>query len=94
VTARSQSTAELASVERGAHLLPVIMRTASGTVQAEPGTVAHLRLGNIEARNLKVVVSPALGNVDVLGMNFLSQLASWRVEDRSLILVPMKSDPE
>jgi aspartyl protease family protein len=94
VTALSQSTAELASVERGAHLLPVIMRTASGTVQAEPGTVAHLRLGNIEARNLKVVVSPALGNVDVLGMNFLSQLASWRVEDRSLILVPMKSDPE
>src|SRR3546814_543678 len=31
---------------------------------------------------------PALGDIDVLGMNFLSQLASWRVEGRTLILVP------
>lgn len=88
VTALSLPTADLASVERGAGLMPVIMRTANGTVQAETGTVKRLGLGSIEARNLKVVVSPALGNVDVLGMNFLSQLASWRVEDRVLILVP------
>lgn len=93
VTALSQSTAVLASVDHGVGLLPVIMRTANGTVQAETGTVERLNLGNIEAHNLKVVVSPALGNVDVLGMNFLSQLASWRVEDGTLILVPRNQRP-
>lgn len=71
----------------------MIMRTANGTVSAETGTVERLRLGNIEARNLKVVVSSALGNIDVLGMNFLSQLASWRVENRTLVLVPRAPDP-
>ena len=35
----------------------------------------------IAASNLKVMISPALGDLDVLGMNFLSKLASWRVED-------------
>lgn len=93
VTALSQTTADLASVERGVGLLPVIMQTANGTVQAETATVEQLGLGSIEARNLNVVVSPALGNVDVLGMNFLSQLASWRVENRVLILVPKIADP-
>lgn len=93
VTALSQTTADLASVERGAGLLPVIMRTANGTVQAETGTLERLGLGSIEARNLDVVVSPALENVDVLGMNFLSQLASWRVENQVLILVPKTAAP-
>lgn len=88
VTALSQGTAQQAGVESGGGLLPVMMRTANGTVRAETGSVETLRLGNITARNLHVVVSPALGDVDVLGMNFLSQLASWRVEGRELILVP------
>ena len=88
VTALSQRTADLASVERSAGLLPIVMQTANGAVPVETGTVDRLRLGSIEARNLKVVVTPALGNMDVLGMNFLSQLASWRVEGRTLILVP------
>jgi aspartyl protease family protein len=35
-----------------------------------------------------VVVSPSIGNLDVIGMNFLSQLASWRVEGRTLVLEP------
>ncbi|WP_460988275.1 hypothetical protein [Sphingobium sp. TomTYG75] len=48
-------------------------------------------LGGIEAHGLKVAISPAIGNIDVLGMNFLSQLASWRVEGRTMILVPRKA---
>ncbi|MDM7956034.1 TIGR02281 family clan AA aspartic protease [Blastomonas sp.] len=91
VTALSQATADAASVSYSAGLLPVVLRTANGNVQAQTGTVEQLGLGNIEARNLKVVVSPALGNVDVLGMNFLSQLQSWRVEGRELILVPQST---
>jgi aspartyl protease family protein len=35
-----------------------------------------------------VVVSENFGNLDVLGMNFLSRLHSWRVEDKTLILEP------
>lgn len=88
ITVLSERTAELAGVERSTGMVPMIMRTASGAVRAETGTVARLDIGGIEARNLKVVISPALGDIDVLGMNFLSRLASWRVEGRTLSLVP------
>ncbi|MET0241745.1 MAG: TIGR02281 family clan AA aspartic protease [Sphingobium sp.] len=88
VTALSDETARRASVTRNASIVPVIMQTANGAVRAETGSVDTLTLGTINARNLKVVVSPALGRIDILGMNFLSQLASWRVEGRTLILVP------
>ncbi len=88
VTALSQATASRAGVAPDGTLLPILMRTANGTVRAQTGTVERLAVGDMEARNLKVVISPALGDVDVLGMNFLSQLASWRVEGRKLILVP------
>ncbi|HEY4545217.1 MAG TPA: retropepsin-like aspartic protease [Pedomonas sp.] len=91
VTALSERTAEAASIDRSAGMLPVMMRTANGIVEAETGTVERLSLGGIEARNLKVVVSAALGPIDILGMNFLSQLASWRVEGRTLILTPQSS---
>ncbi|MBB6227173.1 aspartyl protease family protein [Polymorphobacter multimanifer] len=88
VTALSQSTADAAAVTRDIGGLPVMMRTANGTVRAETGTIERLGIGGIEATALKVVISPALGNIDVLGMNFLSQLAGWRVEDNVLIMRP------
>ena len=88
VTAISQQTAERANVESGTGLTPVILRTANGMAPAETGSIDELRIGNIVARNLKVVTSPGLGNLDVIGMNFLSQLQSWRVEGRTLVLVP------
>ncbi|MCL6250466.1 retroviral-like aspartic protease family protein [Altererythrobacter sp. KTW20L] len=88
VTALSQQTADEAQVAAGTTLVPVILQTANGAVRAETGTVDNLTLGGIEARDLNVVISPALGGFDVLGMNFLSQLDSWRVERGTLILVP------
>ena len=93
VTALSPETAAKASVERGASLTPVILRTANGAVAAETGTIEELHVGSITARDLKVVISPGLGNLDVLGMNFLSKLKSWRVEGRTLILVPNAPEP-
>jgi aspartyl protease family protein len=71
----------------------VVLRTANGAVPAETGSVEEVRVGNIVARNLKVVTSPGLGNLDVLGMNFLSKLESWRAEGRTLILVPHHPQP-
>lgn len=94
VTAFSEETARLARIERSATLAPVMMRTANGVVRADTAEVDTLALGNIEARNLKVIISPALGPLDVLGMNFLSQLGSWRVEGRTLILTPKAPPPK
>lgn len=88
VTAVSERTARDANIDAGTGLAPVILRTANGTAPARTGSIDELRVGNIVARNLKVVTSPGLGNLDVLGMNFLSKLESWRVEGRILILVP------
>ena len=88
VTAISEATAAAAGVGRNAGPVPVVLRTANGMAPARTGSVKELRLGNILARDLKVVVSPAFGDMDVIGMNFLSKLASWRVEGRTLILVP------
>jgi aspartyl protease family protein len=88
VTAVSESTARSAHIDTGRGLTPVMLRTANGVAPAETGSIDELRAGNIVARNLKVVTAPGLGGLDVLGMNFLSQLQSWRVEGQTLILVP------
>lgn len=93
VTAVSQRTAEQAGIRADRSIVPVIIQTANGTVRADTGTVKELRLGNIVARDLKVVVSPAFGSVDVIGMNLLSKLKSWRVEGRTLILTPNNPQP-
>ncbi|KGB53626.1 hypothetical protein FG91_02615 [Sphingopyxis sp. LC81] len=72
VTALSEATARAAGVEADATLVPLLMKTANGTVRADAGTLDRLEIGGIEARKLKVVISPGLGDTDVLGMNFLS----------------------
>lgn len=94
VTAISEATAAAAGVEGNAGPVPVVLRTANGMAPARTGSVEELRLGNILARDLKVVVSPAFGDLDVIGMNFLSKLASWRVEGRTLVLVPHRPQAE
>ena len=93
VTAISGSTISDAGIRTDAGLAPVVLRTANGTARAQTGKVQEIRVGNIVARNLRVVSAPGLGNLDVLGMNFLSKLASWRVEGRTLILVPHHPQP-
>ena len=91
VTALSERTATEAAIQPNANLFPVVLRTAAGNIQAQTGRIDHLRVGQIEAQNLNVVITPALGDTDILGMNFLSQLASWRVEGRTLIMVPERT---
>jgi aspartyl protease family protein len=88
MTAISQATADAASIDTRAGLVPVMLRTANGVVPARTASVEDLKVGPIAASNLKVVVSSAFGNLDVIGMNFLSKLQSWRVEGRTLVLTP------
>jgi aspartyl protease family protein len=88
VTAISRETARAAGVDTGVGLTPVMLHTANGVAAAQTGSINELRVGNIVARNLRIVSSPGFGGLDVLGMNFLSKLDSWRVEGRTLVLVP------
>ena len=94
VTALSSATADKAGLKLRDEVFPVIIRTANGTITAKTSTVPELRLGDIVARDLTVIVAPAFGDFDVLGMNFLSKLKSWRVEGSTLILVPHHPRPE
>lgn len=88
VTALSEATAAAAGVAADATLVPLLIKTANGTIRANAGTVDRFEIGGIKARKLKVVISPGLGDTDVLGMNFLAELESWRVEGRTMILTP------
>ena len=93
VTAISESTARAAKVDAGTGLAPIVLQTANGAARARTGKVDEIRIGNIVARNLRIVTAPGLGELDVLGMNFLSKLQSWRVENGTLILVPHHPQP-
>lgn len=88
ITAVSEATARAAGIEADGLAIPVLINTANGTVAAQRGRVASVKVGGLVTRDLGVVVSPAFGDTDVLGMNFLSRLGSWRVEGRTLILEP------
>jgi aspartyl protease family protein len=93
MTTISPRTAAAAGIEASAGLAPILLKTANGVTKAETGSVKALRLGSITARDLKIIVAPGLGDVDVIGMNFLSKLESWRVEGRTLVLVPKDASP-
>jgi aspartyl protease family protein len=80
VTAIPPDTAQLANIDLGLNPIPVAIRTANGTIPAQSARVEELRLGNIVARDLGVVVSPAFGD-------------SWRVERRTMILKPHHPQP-
>ena len=88
VTALSPETAEAAGLEVRDPVVPLILRTANGNIRAQTAEVPEFRLGTIAARDLDVVVAPGIGDTDVIGMNLLSKLKSWRVEGRTLVLVP------
>jgi aspartyl protease family protein len=93
LTAISSETAAAAGVEPRASGLPVRMQTANGTVAADITTIDELRFGNVVARGLDAVIAPGLGPTNVIGMNFLSRLASVRMEGETLILVPNNPQP-
>ena len=93
LTAISPETARDASLRSGPLNRSVLMHTANGTIQAQITTIGELRMGNIVARELDAVVAPGLGDANVIGMNLLSRLASWRVENNTLILVPHHPQP-
>lgn len=87
-TALSADAARQAGVEADGLSLKTVIETAHGTVEAERGTIGKLDVGSLTMRDHDVVISDAFGETNVLGMNFLSDLESWRVEGSSMILTP------
>lgn len=86
-TSISRAVAERAGIEpsRG---FPAMVRTANGVVAVQRGRAETLSIGTIERRDVGVHISEAFGDMNVIGMNYLSTLSSWSVEGRTLILRP------
>ena len=86
-TSISGSTARRAGIEpRGG--IPAIVQTANGMVSVERGRAERLEVGHILREDLAVHISDGFGETNVLGMNFLSSLSRWGVENNRLILKP------
>ena len=90
-TALSASTAKAAGLDSDESPFPVMISTANGDVSARTATARRVTVGTITATDLGIVTSPSFGDTDVIGMNFLSKLGSWRVENMTLILTPIST---
>lgn len=88
ISALSAEAARESDVKPDPLRLPVLVRTANGTTQAHLANVEDLRFGNVVASDLDAIITGSTGGLNVLGMNFLARLKSWRVEDGVLILTP------
>lgn len=93
LTAVSSETAAAAGLEPRKVGVPVRMQTANGAAAAQLTTIDELRFGNVVARGLDAAIAPGLGPTNVIGMNFLSRLASMRLEGEMMILVPHNPQP-
>ncbi|OYW83639.1 MAG: hypothetical protein B7Z20_12360 [Sphingobium sp. 32-64-5] len=88
ITALSQSVAQRAGLAIDMDGPGVMMKTANGSIVARRSSVAGLTVGPIQTNDLPVVVSDSFEGINVLGMNFLSRLKSWRVERNEMVLEP------
>lgn len=87
-TAINANTASETGVEVNANGYPIILSTANGRVAAKRGIVRSLTVGPHSIENHQVVVSESFGDVNVLGMNFLDSMKSWKVEANMMVLQP------
>ena len=86
VTSISTRTARRAGIEPNG--MVAMVQTANGAIMVQRGHAESLKVGPIERRDLAVHISDGFGDTNVLGMNFLSSLSAWGVENRWLILKP------
>ena len=86
MTAINATTAIETGVEADGY--PIILSTANGRVAAKRANVRSLTVGPHRIENHPVVVSERFGDVNLLGMNFLNSMQSWRVEANKMVLQP------
>ena len=85
ITTLSPAVAAAAKVETGMRVSTV--ETANGAVQMSLAKVERFEVGPIVRDDFTIYVNNG-GDTNVLGMNFLSSLDSWRVEGNMLVLQP------
>jgi aspartyl protease family protein len=88
LTAINANTAKEAQVDVDANGYPIMLGTANGRVAAKRGLVKSLKIGPHVIENHNVVVSENFGDTNVLGMNFLDAMNSWKVERNVMVLQP------
>jgi aspartyl protease family protein len=87
VTTISSKTAQAAGIEPDSGP-DVLVMTANGLTKQKTGRARELRVGTISQPGARVHIDINNGETEVLGMNFLSQLRSWKIENGSLTLQP------
>ncbi len=85
ITTVSPMVAAAAQVETGMRVARV--QTANGSVNMPVVMVERFEVGPILRNDFTIHVN-SRADTNVLGMNFLSSLASWRVEGNTLVLQP------
>ncbi len=83
VTTISSEAAEQVGLTTG--LQVSMVDTANGEVRMARGHADRFQLGAIERADFAININPN-DTINVLGMNFLSSLSSWRVDGRYLVV--------
>jgi aspartyl protease family protein len=85
VTTVSTQSAKAAGMPIGTET--TVVSTANGPTKAIKGWADRLQLGPIERTDFPIDIN-SHDDTNLLGMNFLSSLSSWRVEGNYLVLQP------
>lgn len=85
ITTISPTVAAAAGIARGMRVARV--ETANGSVQMAIARADSFDVGSINRKDFTLHVNNA-DDTNVLGMNFLSSLSSWRVDGNTLVLRP------
>ena len=88
VTSVSTETADAAGIEYSRSSIPVMLETANGRAMAWRGEISEFDVGGIKTSDHFVLVGEALGDTNLLGMNFLDSLSRWKVEGNVMTLEP------
>ncbi|WP_321323750.1 TIGR02281 family clan AA aspartic protease [uncultured Parasphingorhabdus sp.] len=91
-TAMALRTAQAADIDISSSPFPVVLSTANGSVEAQRGVIQSIQVGPLKMQDLPVVVAEEFGDANVIGMNFLSKLGSWRVAGGEMVLEPATPD--
>lgn len=86
-TVISAATAQAAGIDADGGLFDVPVNTANGTVMLKRAQAATFTVGAITREDFGLLVSDQ-DELNLIGMSFLSDLTSWRVEGDEMILVP------
>lgn len=80
ITSINSDTAKAANINISANSFPVMIETANGKIMGSRAIASSLDIGGIQLNDHTVFVLDNFGETNVLGMNFLDSLKSWKVE--------------